>query len=244
VTIVWLTAFIDRPAERFDAATAFWAAVTGSAVSPARGARDEFATLVPADGDAYVRVQRVDAGGGIHLDVHVDDVAAAVDAATGLGASPVHQDAGVPVLRSPSGMVFCVVADDGSRRRPAAPIVEGVRSQLDRVCIDIPAPDYDAERHFWAALTGWELRGAPMNEFSYLALQQGLALGLLLQRLEPDSPATEAGAHLDLACDDVDAMVGTHRGLGAAVMAEHEHWTVMADPAGLPYCLIRRPPLS
>ena len=147
-------------------------------------------------------------------------------------------------MRSPAGLVFCIVGDDGSRRRPTAPVVDGVRSQVDRMCIDIPAPAYDAERQFWTSLTGWELHAARMDEFSYLAHPAGFALELLLQRLGPDSPATEAGAHLDLACDDVDAMVGTHRALGATVVAEHEHWTVLADPAGLPYCLIRRPPIS
>ena len=82
MTVVWLTAFVDRPADRFDAAAAFWATVTESVVSPARGADGEFVTLAPADGDANLRLQRVGTGGGIHLDLHVDDVSAAVARAT------------------------------------------------------------------------------------------------------------------------------------------------------------------
>lgn len=244
MTVVWLTAFLDRPADRFDAAVAFWATVTDSTISPARGADGEFATLVPADGDAYLRVQRVGSDGGIHVDVHVDDVPAAVAAATSSGAVLVHEAAGVPVLRSPGGLLFCVVGDDGSRRRPAAPVVGGVRAQVDRVCIDVPEPAYQAERQFWAGLTGWECRAAKVDGFAYLAHPAGMALELLLQRLGPDSPATRAGAHLDLGCDDVDTLVGAHVALGATVVAEHEFWTVLADPAGHPYCLIRRPPID
>lgn len=244
MTIVWLTAFVDRPADRFEASIAFWATVTASTTSPARGADGEFATLLPADGDAYLRVQRVGAGGGIHVDLHVDDVPGTVAAATSLGATQLHDAAGVPVLQSPSGFVFCVVTDDGSHRRPAAPVIDGVRAQVDRVCIDVPEPAYDAERTFWASLTGWTLRDASVDGFSRLIHPAGTALELLFQRLGPDSPATAAGAHLDLACDDVDAMVRTHVALGATVGAEHQHWTVLADPAGFPYCLIRRPPIT
>lgn len=244
MTIVWLTAFVDRPADQFDAAAAFWAAATDSALSPARGADGEFATLLPAAGDAYLRAQRVRSGGGTHIDLHVDDVPITVATATSLGAAVVHEAAGVPVLRSPSGLVFCIVDDDGSRHRPAAPVVHGVRAQVDRVCIDVPSGAYDAEYRFWAGLTGWEHRTAKVDGFSYLAHPPGMALELLFQRLGSDSPATEAGAHLDLACDDVDAMVRRHIESGATVVAEHQHWTVLADPAGFPYCLIRRPPID
>jgi hypothetical protein len=37
--------------------------------------------------------------------------------------------------------------------------------------------------------------------------------------------------------------VTNHVALGAWVIADHEHWTVLADPAGREYCLIRRPPI-
>ena len=52
ITIGWLTAFVDRPAPTFEAATAFWLAVTESTLSPRRGATGQFATLVPGSGDA------------------------------------------------------------------------------------------------------------------------------------------------------------------------------------------------
>jgi hypothetical protein len=59
VPVRWLTVFLDFPAGSFGAGVAFWREVTGSGLSPFRGAAGEFATLLPADGDAYLRVQRI-----------------------------------------------------------------------------------------------------------------------------------------------------------------------------------------
>ena len=82
VPVRWLTVFLDFPAASFGAGVAFWREVTGSGLSPRRGAAGEFATLLPADGDAYLRVQRVAGGsGGHHLDLHVDPALASVEQA-------------------------------------------------------------------------------------------------------------------------------------------------------------------
>ena len=86
MTIQWAFAFIDRPAEGFEAASAFWSTVLKWTVSSRRGDHDEFATLLPPDGDAYLKLQAVGAGGGMHLDLAVSDVRAFVDRARGLGA--------------------------------------------------------------------------------------------------------------------------------------------------------------
>jgi hypothetical protein len=48
MAVKWLTVFFDFPADTFDAGVAFWREVTGSGLSPFRGADGEFATLVPA----------------------------------------------------------------------------------------------------------------------------------------------------------------------------------------------------
>src|SRR3954471_5836750 len=87
--IGWVYALVDRPRDRFGAAAAFWTAVTGSRLSARRGADGELATLVPETGDACVKLQGVHGPGGAHLDVAVEDVAAAVGAATEAGAGPV-----------------------------------------------------------------------------------------------------------------------------------------------------------
>jgi Glyoxalase-like domain len=73
MSIRWLTIFLDFPGRDFGAGVAFWREVTGSELSPYRGEAGEFATLLPSDGDAYLRVQRISEGiGGCHLDLHVD----------------------------------------------------------------------------------------------------------------------------------------------------------------------------
>lgn len=240
----WLTAFLDRPAEDFAAAAEFWAAITGTELSPLRGFDGEFATLEPASGDAYLRVQRVVTGGGSHLDVHVADVMPTVARAEELGAGVEHELGGVPVMRSPAGFPFCVASDQGESAVPAPTSLEpgGPRVLVDTLCIDIPAGSYDAECRFWSAFTGWDLKPTKYDEYSYLVRPDGIPLRLLLQRLGASSAAVVATAHLDLACDDVDETVAAHKRLGARVIRAFEQWTVMNDPGGYPYCLIRRPP--
>jgi hypothetical protein len=58
MTIQWVTGFLDFPASVFEAGRHFWLGVTGYTLSPPRGPRADFATLVPGEGDAYLRVQR------------------------------------------------------------------------------------------------------------------------------------------------------------------------------------------
>ena len=56
IDIRWTWLFLDTP--RVDAARswAFWAEVTGWSLSPTRGDHDEFATLQPPRGDAWLKV--------------------------------------------------------------------------------------------------------------------------------------------------------------------------------------------
>ena len=242
----WLTAFIDRPADRFEETVTFWMAVTGSTLSPRRGHTGEFATLVPPDGDAYLRVQRIDDGpGGCHIDLHVDDVGVVARRAALLGATAHHTEDDLVVLRSPAGLWFCVVDHAGESQRPGVPSVEGrSRTRVDQVCIDIPPDAYERECGFWTALTGWEHHAALLPGFSYTVRPDPLAIRLLFQRRDDAAPGEMAQAHFDLACDHVATAVAEHAALGASVVAVHQHWTVMADPSGLPYCLTVRDPDS
>ena len=245
INVRWLTAFLDRPAPTFDAATQFWLQVSGSTLSAPRGPHHQFATLIPADGDAYLRVQRViDGAGGCHLDVHVDDIPDAATAAVGLGATKHEEFDDVSVLRSPAGLPFCIVRHHGESTRPRPPALRdaAARTAIDQLCIDIAPDNYQHECDFWEALTGWQRRPARLAEFSYLAHPEPIPLRLLLQRLDDADRGHTAGAHLDLACEDMDAAVTRHVGLGARVDARHEYWTTMTDPSGLPYCLTRRKP--
>jgi hypothetical protein len=220
----------DRPAE------AFWLAVTGSSLSARRGAGGEFATLLPAGGDAYLRVQVVaDPPARCHLDLHVTDVPAAAEHAVGLGAAVVRDEGDLVVLRSPAGLLFCLVSWHGEAVRPAS----FAGALVDQMCLDIPVPVFGAEADFWAALTGWERRPGSLPEFDALVRPAGMPLRLLLQRVGDGA----AGMHLDLACADVPAEVDRHVGLGASVLRTYERWTTLRDPAGRAYCVTSRSPV-
>lgn len=239
----WVSAFLDLPASSFDRGVAFWRAVTGQGLSPARGEHREFATLLPDEGDAFLRVQRVlDGPGGIHLDLHVADPRTAAGLALGLGATEVA-DRGYVVLRSPGGLTFCLVTHPASHRPPPAEWPDGTRSLVDQVCLDIPADAYAAECGFWAALTGWETRASSVSsDFRSLARPDGMPLRFLLQRLGERSG--QVRAHLDLAAEDRPAEVRRHATLGATVEAEHDRWTVLRDPVGAAYCVTDRDPAT
>lgn len=243
VEIRWLTAFLDVPASGHAEAGRFWSAVTGSRLSESRGDTGQFATFLPADGDAYLRLQRIDAGPpGIHLDLHVDDLAEAASYAEGLGAVVTARHNDVIVLRSPGGLPFCVVPHRGEHAPPSTPRApEGRRSLVDQVCIDITPVRYAAERDFWGAVTGWSARSTDAAHFDRLDPPEGQPLQLLLQRLETpaDGPTT---AHLDLACDSVPEETSRHESLGARVEGVFDGWTTMIDPSGGRYCLTRRTP--
>lgn len=221
MTPTWITAFVDLPPERYAVGVAFWRAVTGFAISPSRGERSEFATLVPPDGDPYLRVQRTaDGSAGVHIDLH-------------------RPDQEFRLFHSPGGLTFCEVSELLTRRPEPATWPDGHRSQVDQVCLDIPPSRYEAECAFWAERTGWELRGADTDtEFRSLARPPGQPIRILLQRVGDERPRVTA--HLDLATDDRDAETARHERLGARVTRRHDDFTVLADPTGAAYCITDR----
>ena len=243
VQVHWLTAFLDFPGPgSFERGSIFWQGITASALSPPRGPLGEFATLLPPKGDAYLRLQETGGGSpGCHLDLHVENVQAAVDMAVGLGASgPAHK--GRLGLSSPGGLGFCIVSSSSEvDRPPPCAWPGGHRSLVDQLCIDIPPHAYSAESAFWSALTGWERRPGSRPEFEYLVRPAEMPLRLLLQRLDDDQHAL-CGAHLDIACDDLPAEEERHQALGSVVVRAMPDWTTLADPAGLAYCITRRSP--
>lgn len=243
MTVVWTTAFVDLPAPVHVRGTGFWCAVTGTTPSEPRGEDAQFATLLPADGDPFLRVQRLGGEPRVHVDLHVDDVAGEAERAVALGARVLLRDEHV-VLTSPGGFVHCLVRDEGERVRPRP--VTGARggtTRVDQVCLDVPAVLLDAELSYWTTLTRWPVRSTPPSELTVLDRSPGLPLRVLVQELGADDRRTRVGAHLDLACGpDVEVVVGEHRALGARVVDATHPWTVMRDPAGLVYCLTPRDP--
>ena len=220
----WITAFLDFPAPVREPGTAFWLAVTATEPSPERGAESEFVTLLPADGEAFLRVQRT--GGerpGIHLDLHA--------------AGQEWQ-----VRTSPGGFDFCVNGSAGGPRPGPVQWPGGHSSLVDQVCLDIPPAAYDEECAFWAGLTGWELAPTSAPYMRQLVRPAGMPVRVLLQRRdEGDGPVT---AHLDLASTDREAEVARHLGLGASVDGGGPRWTRLRDPAGMLYCVTDRDPLT
>ncbi|WP_183093627.1 VOC family protein [Nocardioides stalactiti] len=240
MTPYWITAFLDFAAGGFDEGVRFWSAVTSFDVSPRRGQAGEFATLLPDDGDPFLRVQRLAEGPDrIHLDLHVGDPRRAADRAIGLGAQEVA-DHGYVVLRSPGGLTFCFVSHEAATR-PGPTSWPAGASLVDQVCLDVPATAYQGESVFWRDLTGWEeRRSAVSTDFHSLARPDGHPLRLLLQRLGEQTG--EVRAHLDWSTTDRSAETERHVALGARVEVVHSVWTVLTDPNGRRYCLTDRDP--
>jgi Glyoxalase-like domain len=240
VTIQWVYAFLDRPADGFDAAADFWTTVLKWSLSPRRGEHDEFATLVPPDGDAYVKVQAVREGGGMHLDLAVSEVRVLADRAGELGAQVVADQGGYIVLASPGGQLFCAVPWHGEARRPQPTrSLLGATSRLDQAVIDVTPARVDDEVTFWIALTGWP--AYERGEFTVVQQPDDLPVRLLIQRIGEGRPTA---GHVDLACSDRTLVRAWHEKNGATVVAEHPLWTVMRDPAGGVYCLTSRDPTT
>ncbi len=241
---LWTTVFIDVPATARPAAERFWSDVTGYDVTPPWGAHGEFSTLQPPQGDPFLGVQEVGSGTpGVHPDLHVRDIGAAAREAEAAGATPVHAQQGITVLRSPGGLPFCLVGA-GPRHRPApTEWAESGRSLVDQICLDAPRSAHDAEAEFWSGLFGWELRGgrpARFAEYSRFRVPQHLPVLWLLQRREDDEGPVRA--HLDLSADEREEEVRRHVDLGATVLDTRERWTVLRDPAGAAYCITDREP--
>lgn len=236
---------MDRPEATFAAAADFWQAVTGTGRSTARGDRNQFATLLPPAGDAHIRVQRIDRGpGGTHLDVHTDDPVGLVERAVRSGATVVDRDP-VPVLRSPGGYVWCVVAWHGEKEvSPPHVGSSGAPSRLDQLCLDISPTDFDAEVTFWGQLLGWPVdRSTSRPEFAVVDRPDGIPIRLLLQRIGDGERATTG--HFDLAAGDrVADVVVEHVEAGAAEEPGDFPWTVMVDPSGHRYCVTPRDPFA
>ncbi len=238
-----MTGFLDFPASGFESGVQFWKAVTGSSVSEPRGSFGEFATLLPSVGDPYLRVQRVENGpGGIHLDLHADNVKDTSGRAQALGATIVGVRPNVDVLHSPAGVTFCVVRHRGKRHRPPPTTWnETSRSLVDQVSVDVGPTKFPEEAAFWSDLTGWERRTGALPEFEYLMRPACMPFRLLLQKLSKDDSGG-GRLHLDLASDDVTQETRRHVVLGASVIRTTRYWTTLVDPAGLTYCVTARNP--
>jgi hypothetical protein len=245
VDVRWMTLFADVPARAVERELAFWSDVSASSPGPPEGDHGQYLPLEPRTGDSYLWLQRVDRDeGGWHLDLHVPDPEAATALAEELGAHRHdRRGPGLSVLTSPGGQPFCLVHEEQAERaRPAAAAWPGGHaSEVDQLCVDIPADRFDAEADFWSALTAWPRAHSDLDEFDNLRVADGLPLRVLLQRLGADD-TQGIRAHADLSTDDRPAETTRHVDCGAAVQLEAEYWTTLRDPAGLVYCITDRRP--
>jgi hypothetical protein len=245
VEIRWITAVLDRSSAVLEQSAAFWLAATKSTLSPARGAEAEFASLIPETGDPCVRMQRVtNDPGGSHIDLHVDDIASASEAALACGATrnPGPSPNTVATLRSPGGLPLCLVSHRGEQTRPRPIAVGGTGEFLvDQICIDIPAGAFEIECRFWEHLTGWTCQQGPsVPEFARLAMPDTMPFRLLLQRRDESAGPTHC--HLDIAANDRQAAATEMVRWGASRRRDSALWILMVDPAGFEFCLTGRDP--
>lgn len=244
IEVSWLSAFIDYRADSYDPGISYWSAVTGFRVSAPRGETGEFVSLLPPEGDNYLRIQRRAEGETrIHLDLSVPDPRVAADRAIAWGATLVADHGTHIVLSSPGGLVVCFVSHGGSLRPTPETWQTGHRSAVYQVCVDIPADTYDVESNFWANVMDANIEVLPARpEFSWLRGRQQFALDVLLQRLDrATGPVT---AHLDLGTNDRAAEVTRHLSLRAEQLVSEQFWATMQDPAGLVYCITDRDPAT
>lgn len=240
--MTWLHAVIDVPADRHDAAAAFWGDALGWPAGEPWPAHPELSSFEPPVGDPYLHLQRIDGPPRVHVDVEASDPAAFADHAVRLGAEHLADRDRWRTLRSPGGLPFCVL--QARERQAPGPIThpDGHRSRTVQVCIDSPAARHDSEVAFWRELLGGRFVESGAAEFAGKWHDgAGSPLQILFQRLDdPDGPVR---AHLDHGSDDVDAEVRRLLGLGAEDLGRSPGgWHVLRDPAGQPCCVTGNSP--
>jgi predicted enzyme related to lactoylglutathione lyase len=165
-----------------------------------------------------------------HLDLQVEDTAAAAERAVKLGATRLAEGANWITLADPAGHPFDLCQRDGVG--PAMPLF----------AVTIDAPDASALARFYADLLGMEVTyDGPEG-----ALVAGGGRSVMFQQVSgytpprwPD-PAHPQQAHLDIKVADLDAAQARAQELGAALLkVENEACRVFADPAGHPFCLFQ-----
>jgi hypothetical protein len=114
-------------------------------------------------------------------------------------------------------------------------------SRLYKVVIDVTEADHDEEVVFWQAATGQPLTRSERYPEYHGASLPGDVFALLIQRIG-EGPSR---VHLDIHTDDLEAEVARLEALGARrVRLVNDHWWIMEDPAGLPFCVLPDPPGS
>jgi len=115
-------------------------------------------------------------------------------------------------------------------------------ARLGLTALDCSEPSVLA--NFWAALLDGEVTHRN-DEFCAVKADGGTVVAVKVQDYEPPTwpdPAVPKQMHLHLKVDDLDAAQTDAVRLGALLATEQtnpEHWRILLDPAGHPFCLAR-----
>jgi predicted enzyme related to lactoylglutathione lyase len=109
------------------------------------------------------------------------------------------------------------------------------RSRIGLVLIDHPEEHWEEALSFWAGVQGvTPLQGdEDMPEYRTLG-----SIGSVAVWSQRTGSGTPARVHLDIETDDVPAEVDRVLALGATVLEERTGYTILADPAGMVFCVV------
>jgi hypothetical protein len=103
------TLMIDCLDDEFDSSLSFWAEALAMPQPRRPAGNQRYVTLGKIEGPLFVRLQKVSADPGYHLDIESDDPAAEVSRLESRGARNRRRVKRWWVVQDPSGNAFCVI---------------------------------------------------------------------------------------------------------------------------------------
>ena len=107
------------------------------------------------------------------------------------------------------------------------------KSRLGDIVIDCHTDDLQQAASFWSAALGYPLPDKIDVESGFVLLQTPPGeVQVIIQQVK-----REAGVHLDIETDSIEAEIRRLEKLGAKVATRNEGWTVMQAPTGQLFCV-------
>ncbi|HEY3528847.1 MAG TPA: VOC family protein [Nocardioides sp.] len=100
--------------------------------------------------------------------------------------------------------------------------------------LDVPAEQHAATAGFWGGVLGWTV-GAPWPDHPELCSFEPPSGTPYLHLQRIDGPPR---VHVDVESEAPQQTVAHALDLGATPVAEHDHWTTLRSPGGLPFCVL------
>ena len=202
----------------------FWAAATGGRYdAPAREEAGEIVGRVVADRPGSgLAICPVPEPKTVKHRVHLDVYAASVESLLDLGATRAPGYGGDPwtVLLDPEGGELCAFLKED----------ELPDYRLMEVVVDARDPEHIAR--WWA-----EAFGVPVHNqgrpYWWLKEVPGMPFDALVFQPVPEPKTVKNRIHWDVYGDPGEALAR-----GATLLAEHEGWSVLADPEGNEFCVV------